>query len=66
MVTFLNKLFTIYKVVGRIVAYLSVPLKSQGLKRNDILIVGSVFPVYACSSDASVGEAYPTAPLLFR
>ena len=66
MVTFFYKLFTINVLVSRIVANLSVHFKSQGLKRGAMLTVGSAFPAYARSSDASVGEAYPTAPLLFR
>lgn len=42
----------------------SVLSKSQGLNRESYLTVGSVL-IHDCSSDASVGEAYPTAPLLF-
>jgi hypothetical protein len=44
--------------------YYPVPLKSQGLDSDCVTTVGSE-PFKNCSSDASVGEAYPTAPLLF-
>jgi hypothetical protein len=45
--------------------YNLVPLKSQGLNSDSVMTVGSD-PFQSCSSDASVGEASLTAPLLFR
>ena len=44
--------------------YHLVLYKSQGLRSDCVMTVGSD-PFKTCSSDASVGEAYPTAPLLF-
>lgn len=45
--------------------YNLVPLKSQGLNSDCVKTVGSD-PFQNCSSDAPVGGASLTAPLLFR
>lgn len=61
MLTF-YKNWLVYLLRGLL--YNPVLLKSQGLNQDYTLTVGSDF-FHDCSSDASVGEAYPTAPLLF-